>query len=192
MSVFLALMLVAAEPLYGTPSEPLAVQAIHNYGICVAERSPRSAVELLGLDFRTDEYGDRLRRFAEGHGYCVPGGRLAFSRVLFAGALAERLLETRHSERQLPAVLASTPNPPLQARDQVEMMALCTVRQAPTEVANLLEQPVTSDEEAKAVKALAPTLEACLAKDQTLQLNRPGLRSILALAAWRIANGSGN
>ena len=89
MSVILALTLAAAEPLYGAPSEPLAVQAIHNYGVCVAERSPRAAADLLGLDFRTDEYGDRLRRFAEGHGYCVPGGRLGFSRVLFAGALAE-------------------------------------------------------------------------------------------------------
>ncbi len=189
MTLFLALML-AAEPLYGTPSEPLAVQAIHNYGICVAERSPRAAEELLGLDFRTDEYGDRLRRFARGHGNCIPAGRLGFSRVLFAGAVAEQLLEKRVSERQLPAVLASVPNPPLQARDEVEMMALCTVRRAPAEIASLLEQPVTSEEEAKAVQALSPTLGACLAKDQTLQVNRPGLRAILALAAWRIANGS--
>lgn len=193
--LFAAMVAAIASPaatreISAETTDALAIEAIHNYGGCVADRSPRPAAEILAEDYRTEDYDKRLRRFAEGHGYCIPEGRLGFHRVLFAGAVAERLLEVRHDSERLPMVLAQVPNPPLQARDETEMMALCTVRMAPAPIAELLRQPVASKEELNAMTALAPTLSGCLAKNQQLSVNRPGLRAILALAAWRIAQGS--
>ncbi len=182
--------LALARDASAKTTDPLAIEAVHNYGRCVAQRSPRPAIALLAQDFRTEGYHDRMRRFAEGHSMCVPGGRLAFHGVLFAGALAEALLEAKHSESRLPFVLEQIPNPPIPARDETEMMALCTVRTAPAMVAKLLQQPVAAKEELRTMQALGPTLSGCLAKEQKLNVNRPGIRAILALAAWRIAQGS--
>lgn len=181
----------ARLPISDKTTNTLAVQAIHNYGACAAERTPRAARAILAMDYRTKEYGERMKRFAEGHGYCAPGSSLAFDGVLFAGAVAEQLLESGRRPDQIPALLAIVPNPPLEARSETEMMALCTVRTAPAEAASLFKQPVGSKEEIEAFKAIGPKLVACLGKDQKLEINRPGLRSVLALAAWRIASAGG-
>lgn len=179
----------APAQVYGQVSEPLAVEAMVNFGQCVARFTPQGARRVLAMDYRTEAYATAMRKLARGHGRCAPRSEIRFNGVLFAGAMAEALLETEGTPASLPSRLA--PNParsPIAARSPVETMALCTVLAAPTATAGLFATTPASAEEAAAMQALEPTLAACLANGRKLELNRPGLRAVLALAAWRIAS----
>ena len=189
VGIAFASSLTAAPTLYGQPSDPLAVEAMVNFGQCVARFTPAGARKVLAMDFRTKEYSQAIGRLASGHGRCAPGSRIRFNHVLFAGALAEAMLETKSRPEALANRIARHPaRPPILARSPVETMALCAAMEAPQAVAGLFATVPASTEEAAAVKALAPTLAACLAQGQAAEMNRPGLRSVLALAAWRIAS----
>jgi hypothetical protein len=193
LSAALAATAAAADarvPISAKTTDRLAILAIQKFGRCAVQRSPTGAAKLLSMDFRTEEYGTAMRRFFKGHSYCIPGTEMASHGLLVAGALAESLLETSHRGDALQQRLATPPAVPLKARSETELMALCAVNKAPERVAALLKQPVASDEEVEALKILEPALTACLAKGQALRVNRPGLRSLLALAAWRIAEGA--
>ena len=187
-SAFLMAAPLSAQGMDAAP-DPLAVEAMLNYGHCVANFTPLGARKVLAMDFRTPEYGKALQRLARGHGRCAPRSRIRFNGVLFAGAMAESLLESQGTPAQLSIPLA--PNPAralIGARSPVEAMALCTVLRAPRETVGLLVTGPASADEGRAVKALTRHLDACLARGRQVQVNRPGLRSVLALAAWRIAS----
>ncbi|MFL6777419.1 MAG: hypothetical protein ACJ8E8_00045 [Sphingomicrobium sp.] len=190
MSLLLSMLLVST-PIYGTKADDLSIEALHNFGACVVLMTPAGAEEVLAMDFRTDEYRESLRRLARGHGRCtLPRTELKFNGVLFAGAMAEALLEQPGGKvlRRLSA--ADDLAAPLAARSPLEAMALCGVITRPAAVGRLLEAEVTSEAENEAVEALMPTLNACLVGADKAELNRPALRSVMALAAWRIASAS--
>ena len=190
MSVLLSLMLAAA-PVYGTKPDDLAVEALHNFGACVVKMTPSGAEEVLALDYRTDEYRERLSRLARGHDRCTrPRTELQFNGVLFAGAMAEALLEEPGKKVLTRLSAADELTAPIAARSPLEAMALCSVITRPAAVGRLLESEVASDLEAEAAEALGPTLSACLSGTDKAELNRPALRSVLALAAWRIASAT--
>jgi hypothetical protein len=187
VSVLLALALSAA----GAPpakSEALALQAIHNFGACVVETTPKGAEEMLAMDYTTKAYDERLRALARGHGRCVlRDWRIQSSRILLAGALAEGLLNSEVKPADLAQTLAYDPSrPPIPARSETETMALCTVMQSPQATAELLQTEPASKEEHQAMTRIVATLPNCLKKDANLTLNPPALRSLLALAAWQI------
>jgi hypothetical protein len=187
VSVFLALALSAAA----TPpakSEALALQAIHNFGSCVVKTTPKGAEEVLGMDFTAKDYPERLRELGKGHGRCVlPDWRLQSSNVLFAGALAEGLLHSEVKPADLAQALAYDPSrAAIPARSETETMALCTVMQSPQATTELLETQPATKEEHEAMTHIVAVLPNCLKKDANLTLNPPALRSLLALAAWRI------
>lgn len=187
MSVLLAFALSAAAAPPAR-SEALALQAIHNFGACVVERTPKGAEEVLAMDFMTKDYSERLRELGKGHGRCVmPEWRLQTSGVLFAGALAEGLLHSEVKSTDLAGRLAFDPErPAIPARSETETMALCTVMQSPQATVELLSTDPASKEEHVAMTHIVATLPNCLKKDENLTLNSPALRSLLALAAWRI------
>jgi hypothetical protein len=66
-------------------------------------------------------------------------------------------------------------------------MALCTVRAAPQKVAAVLATEVFSAVEGAALRDITPDVQSCLAAGVNLRLNRIGLRAMLALAAYRLA-----
>ncbi len=170
-------------------STDIATQAVHNFGACVVRQTPRGAREALALDYRTPEYAEKVRDLAAGHERCAPGARLSFGGVLFAGALAEALVESEVKRADLPAQLAFDPaRPKVDARDETEVMALCTAMRAPQATADLFATKPATKEEKAAMQGIAAVLPDCLAKDTKLTLNRPALRSLLALAAWRIVS----
>jgi hypothetical protein len=186
VSLLLSMMLAAA-PVYGTRADDLSVEALRNFGACVVQMTPAGAEEVLAMDFRTDEYREKLRRLAKGHDRCTrPRTELKFNGVLFAGAMAEALLEEpgRRVLSRLPDELTA----PLAARSPLEAMALCGVITRPAAAARLLESELASKDEDQAIEALTPTLNACLIGADKAELNRPALRSIVALAAWRITS----
>jgi hypothetical protein len=176
-----------------TSSEPLAIQAMHNFGRCVADRNPEAARKVLAMDFRTKESGKAVERLARGHNYCVPiRGKLAFSGILFAGGLAERLLEVGSTRQALIRQLAYDPaQPPVEARTESEAMAMCMVRRATGDVVALFGTTPATDEEKEAIGKLTPAVGQCLASGQTMRLNRQGLRSLLSLAAYRLTQIGG-
>jgi hypothetical protein len=171
-------------------ADDMSVKALHNFGKCVVERTPRGARELLEMDFRSPEYQKRLRAYAIGHDYCIPfNGHLASSELLLAGALAEGLLKIEANPAELPGKLAFDPaREPIPARSETEAMALCTVLNAPQATAHLFDTEPATSEEITAMKPFGGVLGKCLKKDTKMTLNKPALRSLLALAAWRIVN----
>ena len=98
-------------------------------------------------------------------------GKLAYSST--RSTMNATRTSARHSSRLSP-------------RSPTETMALCTALQAPQATARLLETEPTSKEESAAVGSIAPVLTECLKKDTQLTVNKPALRALLALAAWRI------
>jgi hypothetical protein len=166
-----------------------AARTLHNFARCVVTRAPGRSRELLAMDFTTEAYQERLRSFAGRYGHCLPPGhRLAFSRLPFAGDIAEQLLRLDSAGVDLATQVAYDPaRPPLTARSEQEAMSLCAVRAAPQKVAALLSTEVFSAEEAAALRGITPEVQSCLAAGLNLSLNRIALRSMLALAAWRLA-----
>jgi hypothetical protein len=179
-----------SEEIERRSSTPDALIAMRDFSRCVADRNPRAAEAALALDHRRDEQEAALRQLAEGNKRCVAlASRLGFSSLLFAGGLAERLLARQRGKGRLAPLVAHDPaRPAVQARDESEMMALCTVRTAPAAVETVLATKPASAAEGAAMAALAPTVAGCVAAGQTMRLNRPGLRALLALGAYRLAH----
>lgn len=182
------LVLAAAAAVPSNTPEDMAIQAVHNFGTCVVNRTPEGAREVLALDYNSADYEKRMRRYIKGHSYCMPfDGRMASSGVLLAGAMAEALLKNDIKSDDLAKRLAFDPNrAPIVARGPAEAMALCTVLKAPDTTAKILGTDPATPDEVETMKPLAGVLPDCLKKDMTLNLNKPALRSLLALAAYRI------
>lgn len=182
------LALAAASASAPSTTLPVALGAIHDFGACVARQSPRAARNLLSTDFQTRGYRDKLHSLATGNSRCVrPNWQLKSSNLLFAGAIAESLLATEVKPADLPARLGYDPaRSALPSHSETETMALCTVMKAPkATVALLATEPATLDEH-QAIVEISATLPQCVTKAMTVSLNPPALRSMLALAAWRI------
>ncbi len=169
-------------------SEPRAFVAMRNFSQCVVDRSPRAAAAVLAMDPAGAPYREALRRLAGGHDYCAPGTQLRFSGIFFVGGLAEALVTDRRGRSALASRVALDPaRPAIQARDETELMTLCAVRAAPGEAASLFATEPASAAELAALRALAPTVSACLGAGRTMRLDRPNLRALLALAAYRLS-----
>jgi hypothetical protein len=190
MSVALFILAAAATRVSANEPEATGIQAVHNYGACIASHTPEGAKQLLAMDFNSPDYDKQFERYVAGHEYCMPfNGMIGASRLLFAGALAEALLKTGVQHDELPQRLAFDPKREnIAARSQVEGMALCTVLQAPKATARIFDtEPATSDE-VEAMTPIGAVLGECLKKDMKLTVNKPALRALLALAAWRVVN----
>ena len=188
-AIFLGLSAAApaAEPI---PAKPAAedVRVMHDFSACVAKYRSKGARSVLALDYRTETYGEAIRKLADSDFECKPKGKLRFNTVLFAGGVAEQLLEHDLGDAPLALRIAHDPSrPALEARDDGEYTGLCTVRRAPEEVATLLRAEPASGEEKEALKAVGSALSACVPNGSTARFNAPGLRSLLALAAYRLA-----
>ena len=170
-------------------ADPLPMQAMHNFGACVVSYTPKGAREVLALDYRTPEYQRRLRRLLKGHERCAVGSSIGSSSLMFAGSLAEAMLKAEVRPADLSQRLVLEPGQgKIEARSPMEAMALCTVIAAPRlTIALFTTEPGTPEEKA-AFAPLAPVLTNCLQENMKLTVNRPGLRSLLSLAAWRIAS----
>ena len=182
--MILLLALAAAAPA----PDPAAITSLYQAGQCIAARSPQTAREVLAMDFHSSEYRRKLKAMGRGSESCLPPGtELRSAGMLFAGAIAEGLLKTELNRADLAADFAFDPaRAPIEARNASEEMALCMVMRAPGQTANLLQTAPASREEADAEDLLAPLLSDCLRKGAKLELNRPAMRSLLALAAYRI------
>ena len=167
---------------------PLAAQAMYNFTGCVVELSRRGAEKLLAQDFRSEAYREAMKRYVKGHGRCALGNQLGSSQLVFAGNLAEHLLNDEFSEPALAADLARDRSAaPIEARSASEEVALCIVMKAPAESAALFRTEVMSENEKAVLATIAPQLTGCVKQGTEFRTNRTGLRALLALAAYRMA-----
>jgi hypothetical protein len=170
-------------------ANPIGVQAIQNFGTCVVEYTPEGVRKVLDLDYTTPEYRQRLRALLQGHDRCAPGSSLGSSQLLFAGSLAEAMLKADVKPAELVQRLSFRPEQgAIVARGPLEVMALCTVMAAPQPTVALLATEAGTAEEKAAFAPLTPVLTNCLQQNTQLTTNRPALRALLALAAWRVAS----
>ena len=177
-------------------SDPEDIRRLHDYSRCIVETRSQRVRELLAADFREDSYrqlADRLYRPEP-----VPAARLGdsgrnrrlrvqFNTRMFAGSLAEALLRTDIAGAALADRVAfDASRAPLAARSQEEMLSLCTVRAVPAQVAAIFATQPAGPEEAAAIRSVTPSLAGCIPAGATGEFNRPAIRSMLALAAYRL------
>jgi hypothetical protein len=171
---------------------PEAIRALHDFARCVAHDhwARARAGEILAMDYRDDAAHDALRAFVLERSQCVPPHHeLTTNNLLFAGAIAEAYLPR---DRELATMVAYDPaRPALQARNEIEVMSLCTVRAAPAAVAALFATMPATAEEAAALRTLAPQLGQCLRAGARSRVNGLEVRALLALAAWRLSAVNG-
>lgn len=179
---------VAPDPDAPPPATAEDVRRLHAFAGCVAARRASRSREVLAMDFRTREQSTALVDLAVGERSCADFPRGQMSRSFFAGRLAEALLETSLRGTNLAARIAPDPaRPALEARDESELMSLCTVLAAPAAVEALLASEPASEAETAAVRALTPQVAQCLTAGVTGRFNRSAIRSLLALAAYRLS-----
>ena len=170
-------------------SEVEDVRVMHEFSRCVVERSTEEARRVLALDFRTGRYRTALELLAGDHPRCVPRGhRLGFSGMLLAGGMAEHLFLSDHGAADAAQLLAQRPADPA-PRNASESLSYCTVRRSAGAARAVLATPPASPEEAAALDALRPALGACLTEPDEARMNRPGLRSLIALAFYHLTGG---
>ena len=172
-------------------SDPLEVQAAHNFGACIVGYTPEGAKQVLSLDDRSEEYSRKLHELAKGHvDRCALGGwRYKFSPSLISGGMAEALLKSNGHQADLPKKLAYDPSrQPIAARGPLEEMALCAVMKDPQETIRIFSTQPATVAEAEAMGPMTDVLTKCLKKDTQVELNKAGIRALLALAAWRVVN----
>ena len=164
---------------------PDAQRVLHNVARCMVGHWPRDARDLLTLELQGTTYQRAVRRFIDAHPGCAPRRRLGFGGLLFAGALAETLMR-RFGD--LPARIALRPShPPLPVTNEPDLMSVCAVRGDPARAAALFRSAPGSAEEEAALHTLRPRLADCLRSGVTARFNRPALRALLALSAYRLA-----
>jgi hypothetical protein len=171
-------------------SEPSTAEdrlVLLRFSRCVAGRQPSQVRALILGDYASEAYRGTLRRMTVSQHGCLGTGRLRFGGVLFAGDVAEALLAEAAPRGSLAERAALNPGAaPFRAHDQGEEMCICVVRAAPAETEDLLATEQGSAEEATALRAVAPHVGPCLAAGVEIRLNRPALRAMLALTAYRL------
>jgi hypothetical protein len=179
-------------------SDREAQVAMHRFGACVADRSPQAVAELLALDFRTPQYRTGLRTLGEQNGTCLNvRGRMRSAQLLFAGAIAERLIERDRAPLNVRLARAAL-QPATAAFAPSDALAICVVRSVPDQVAQLFASSPTTREEAAAVAALRPAADLCAGSRSRVEGSDAAMRAILATAAFRTlraaapANVAGN
>jgi hypothetical protein len=194
-SLLPALLLIAmpaAERDPAAPSKPEHIRMLHAHSRCVVDYAPRQAARILRLDYRTDSYRRSLRNLVAAPNCARFDGRLSMAGVLVAGAFAEALLPRALAGRSLAAAVAHDPAAaPIEARDEGEYLGLCAVRSMPEQVAALLVTSPASEEEKSATGAVTAGLSPCVRSGASAKLNRPALRALVALAAYRIVSRAG-
>ena len=165
------------------------VAAMHAFGKCAAQRGPKDVTYLLDQDVRSGGYTQGLKGLAKKQASCAGAASVAPG-PLFAGILAEELLEYGRTAKQVAGLIGKPPKKPVSGKDATENAALCAVRANPGGVAQLLAQPYSAKEENAALKALAPAFNGCL-KGKKLGAGGTQLRAVLALAAFRNFRAAG-
>jgi hypothetical protein len=186
MTFLMALALFGAQAEPAEPvniPEPQAVRTMHEFTSCIVEARTGEVRSVLNMDFRTRTYRRRLIELGRSSPTCAPRW-IGIGGLLFAGSLAEHLF-LRTNRALDPADIAASP--PRTPRNRMEGLADCVVRHSPVQARAVLDSAPTTAEEASALEALRPAVAACLQGADEARMNRPALRSLVALSLYHLA-----
>ncbi|MEA3065919.1 MAG: hypothetical protein QOJ27_2371 [Sphingomonadales bacterium] len=181
----------SARPRPTPASSPVDIGTLHLFAECLVDRYRPGVRRLLAMDYRSRSYDNLLRTLSDEGARCLPFafGKLRSSGVLLAGAFAEALLPAALNGARLADRVAYDPSrPPIAARDEGEYLGLCAVRTMPDEVAALLAAKPAKPEEQLAIARIRQRLGSCIRAGAAARVNVPGLRALLALAAYRLVS----
>lgn len=197
-AAIVGIVLALAAPLAAQDASPAneaaARQALDSYGRCVAEREPAESARIMAMDFRSPRYRTGLKLLSDEARRCArdvidPGDAMRSSNLLFAGAVAESLLEQGPDAVNVRLVrAAATELAPFSASDAV---AQCLARSVPDQVGTLFAAAPGSAEEAAAIGALDPAMGPCVKAagvEGRFEASAPGLRAMIATAAFRLVS----
>lgn len=189
MSPLLPLSLAAAAAAPPVPGNQ-ARYGLHRFGECIVKANPAGVRELVVLDVRTPQYNAKLSEVVSGHKRCLKkAAGLSTSTVNLGGVIAEALLSARFQPNIPAERLAPDPRRgTVPARGEAEALALCTALSAPEATSRLFATEPGSARETNAIEALRPAMRRCLKKDVPVSGDSVAMRSVLALAAWRIVS----
>lgn len=173
-------------------STPESRRELEEWAGCIARKNPNEAARVLRMDFTTGDYGRALRMLSEEDKTCVGfRGSLRSAGLLFAGELAETLLESDGTPlvSRLAKAGAGEATPAYSFTDKV---AICVVRSVPNDVAALFATARSSAEETASLNALATPMALCAKAAQAtkpIAVSPAGLRAMLATASFRSLAG---
>lgn len=186
IATFLALALAAQAQPQLPPSTPEGLRAVQAFGQCIADASTAKASTTLSSDFRTPAYRRSMDQLVEANRQCTGSRRWATmrsSRLLLAGAIAERLIE-RDGKSVNRELARAASGPAASSYSTTDTAAICVVRSVPDEVGKLFSADVATPEEKAAADAIQPVMSRCLSSRQ-VEVTTDGLRAMLATAAFR-------
>ncbi len=172
--------------------------ALEYWTACIADEKADDVKRTLARDFNSADYRREIRILSETRvsSRCfadIPGEyrRIRLGGLPFAGGLAERLIEQGDETlllRLSRAVVGAAP----QTYSATDAVAMCVVRGAPQQVANLFATPINTAEETAALAAITPAANICAGGEGRFEASALGMRSMLATASFRLLEGQEN
>lgn len=182
---------IRSEGVRQTDSMAGGLRAVQQFGACVANASTEKASQLIAADFRTPEYRRAMDVLVDVNRGCPASRtwyRMRSSRLLVAGAIAERLIERDANPVNVRLARAAMA-PATTAFSPSDAGAICVVRSAPDDVAKLFATEMGSEQEKAAAAPLQSLLARCM-NGAEVEANVPALRAIVATAAFRSLHGA--
>ena len=165
--------------------------------VCLAERDEEAATSLLDSAPYSNEERDQAVRALRAAERCLRRReRIATSVLVLRGALAEAMYERRFAEPPAPRdpplagaaffrAEAATTRDDAAALAPAYDLALCTAARRPDLARALLATEPGAPDEAAALEPLNPVFVECVTPGTTLNVDRAGIRAILAESLYR-------
>ncbi|HEY7007107.1 MAG TPA: hypothetical protein VH392_11585 [Sphingomicrobium sp.] len=177
----------AAGPAVVTLDQDQARKFMDDFARCIASRQASRAAAVLAMPYGSPEQQDAAGDLAERQVACLgpySGNlQLSFGAQSMAAGMAEYFIlnpdKIADVRRREPHAFAYAQPVGL------ETFGACVVGQNPGAVAALVRTDVASPAETAATDALAHELAQCIAEGETLALDRPALRQLLAVSLYR-------
>ncbi|ANY20736.1 hypothetical protein A6F68_02236 [Tsuneonella dongtanensis] len=167
--------------------------ALEQWAGCIARSHAGEATRVLTIDFKAPAYGRAMQMLSQESKDCIRfRGTLRAGGLLFAGEMAEALLE-QPGEAPVARLARAAAGPATPSFSFTDKVAICTVRSAPNDVADLFATARDSAEENAALQKVSAIMGLCAKAAEAskpLSINPAGLRAMLATAAFRSVESS--
>lgn len=186
------------DPLY-VVKEPMKAaegrRMVNSFARCVARKRKAKAEAVLALPYGTQEQSEAAWKIIGNLPSCFEGPKIGRRQIHIepqhlVGGMAEELALARYAAAGGESLARLTPEqlalPAAAPRNGAETFGQCVVLRDPAGTKAFIGSEIGSPDENKSAAGLLPHLEQCLTEGQTLALNRPALRILLAVALHRV------
>ena len=176
-----------------------AIKVAHAFGQCIAFREEKRTRRALELPLVSPEQAKVMNGAQDTFDECLGTSRefdqIGFSQLLLAGSAAEYFVRSSQAKVDMAPLLGMTDETlattAFKPRNGLEDLGMCIVRRHPKNArAFVMSRPAEADE-AAAFKALLPDVGLCVFQGETMKMNAPNVRAIVAYALYRAASKMG-